>query len=96
LPTAVALWRKGIELGDSDSMISFADLIDKGRVIPQGPNETAIELYKRAADLGNENGVRAYQAELANAQQQQQQQVQQLQQQQIMLQLMNNVLRNIH
>ncbi len=77
-------------------MLTLADLIEKGRVNPQGPNETPIELYKRAADLGNENGVRAYQAELAKTQQIQQQQIQQLQQQQIMLQFMGTVLRNIH
>jgi hypothetical protein len=96
LATAVALWRKGVDLGDSDSMLTLADLIEKGRVNPQGPNETPIELYKRAADLGNENGARAYQAELAKAQQIQQQQIQQLQQQQIMMQFMGTVLRNIH
>ena len=77
-------------------MLMLADLVEKGRVIPQGPNETPIELYKRAADLGNENGVRAYQAELANAQQIQQQKIQQIQQQQMMLQFMGTVLRNIH
>ena len=77
-------------------MLSLADQIEKGRVIPQGPNETPIELYKRAADLGNENGVRAYQTELANAQQVQQQKIQQIQQQQMMLQFMGTVLRNVH
>jgi len=96
LATAVALWRKGIDLGDSDSMLMLADLIEKERVMPQGPNETPIELYKRAADLGNENGARAYQAELAKARQIQQQQIQQLQQQQMMLQFMGTVLRNVH
>ena|ERR1700722_3670931 len=96
LATAVVLWRKGVDLGDSDSMLTLADLVEKGRVNPQGPNEAPIELYKRAADLGNENGVRAYQAELAKAQQIQQQQIQQLQQQQIMMQFMGTVLRNIH
>jgi TPR repeat protein len=96
LATAAALFRKGAELGDSDSMLSLADMIENNQVIPQGPNETPLELYKRAAELGNQDGVRAYQTELANAQQMQQQRVQQLQQQQMMLQIMGNVLRNIH
>jgi hypothetical protein len=96
LATAVALWRKGIDLGDSDSMLTLADLVEKNRVNPQGPSETPIELYKRAADLGNENGVRAYQTELANVQQIQQQKIQQIQQQQMMLQIMGTVLRNVH
>jgi tetratricopeptide (TPR) repeat protein len=96
LATAVVLFRKGVELGDSDSMLSLADLIENGQVTPENPNETPLELYKRAAGLGNQNGVRAYQAELTNAQQVQQQQIQRLQQQQMMLQIMGNVLRNIH
>jgi hypothetical protein len=95
LETAAVLWRKGIQLGDSDSMLSFADLIDKGRIIPSSPNETPFELYKRAAELGNENGVRAYQAEQAKAQQQQERQVQDLEQQRMMLQFMGTVLRNV-
>jgi TPR repeat protein len=94
LTTAVVLWRRGIELSDSDSLVSLADLIEKHLVMPQSPNETPIELYKRAAELGNENGIRAYQAELTNAQQMQQVQIQQLQNQRMMLQFMGNLLRN--
>jgi hypothetical protein len=96
LATAVPLYRKGVELDDSDSMISLADLVEKNQVMPQSPSETPLELYKRASELGNQNAVRAYQAELEKAQQMQQQRVQQLQQQQMMLQIMGNVLRNIH
>ena len=95
LTTAVVVWRKGVELSDSDSMVSLADLVEKSLVMPQGPNETPLELYKRAADLGNENGIRAYQSQLANAQQMQEQQIQRLQQQRMMLQFMGNVLQNI-
>jgi TPR repeat protein len=92
---AVGLWRKGVDLGDTDSMISLAELIEKGRVVPQNAGETPLELYKRAADLGNENGARAYQAEVSNAEQQQQQQIQQLEQQRMMLQIIGGVLQNI-
>jgi hypothetical protein len=94
--TAVVLFRKGVDLGDSDSMVSLGDLIGDGRVAPMGPQENQIELYKRAAELGNQNGARGYQAELAKAQQAQQQQIQQIQQQRVMLQIMGTVLRNIH
>ena len=65
-------------------------------MISQSPSETPLELYKRAADLGNENGTRAYQDELAKAQQAQQQQIQQLQQQKLMLQFLGTVLQNVH
>ena len=37
LQLAVTLWRRGVDLNDSDSMLSLADLIDKGRVNSQSP-----------------------------------------------------------
>ena len=95
LGNAVALFRRGIALNDSDSMISLADLISDNHVMPQSPQEAPIELYRRAADLGNQIGVRGYQAEVGKAQQAQQQQIQQIQQQRIMLQFMGTVLKNI-
>ena len=88
LGKGVAILRQGIELGDSDSMLTLAQLIENGSVTPQSPNETPLELYKRAADLGNENGARAYQ-------QLQQGQALQLEQQKMMLQFMGNVLNNV-
>lgn len=93
---AVQLFREGVQLGDSDSMVSLADMIGDNEVAPAGPNETPIELYKRSADLGNANGARAYQALLISAQNAQQQQIQGLQERQMMLQFMGTVLRNIH
>jgi TPR repeat protein len=93
---ATAIFRLGAQLGDTDSMVSLADMIGDNEVVPTGPDETPLELYKRAAELGNPNGIRAYQAALANAQNMQQQQVQQIQRQQLMLQFMGSVLRNIH
>jgi hypothetical protein len=87
LGRAVAIFRRGVALNDSDSMISLADVIVDGRIAPQAPGETPIELYKRAAELGNQNGERGYKALVAKAQlAQQQQQIQQLQQQRLFLQ----------
>jgi hypothetical protein len=96
LASAAALFRRGASLSDSDSMVSLAELIESGQVMPQSPNEAPLQLYKRAADLGNENAARAYQSELAKAQEMQQQRVLQLQQQQRMMQIMGGILRNIH
>ena len=93
--TAVPLFRKGLALGDSDSMVSLGDLIANGRVAPLGP-ESPIELYRRAAELGNQNGARGYQTEVARTQQAQQQQIQQIQQQKMMFQFMGSLLGNIH
>ena len=96
IDTAASLFRKGVALGDLDFMVSLGDLVGDGRVAPLAPNESPIELYRRAAELGNQNGARGYQAELAKAQQAQQQQIQQIQQQRMMLQIMGTVLRNVH
>jgi hypothetical protein len=95
LETAVALFRKGAELGDSDSMVSLADLLNDQKIGPQGPDETALALYKRAAELGNQNGIRGYQDLMAKGQDAQQRQFQQLENQRMMLQFMGTVLRNV-
>lgn len=95
LTTAVPLFRKGIELGDTDSMVSLADLLNDQRASPQSPDESALALYKRAADLGNQNGARGYQVLIAKAQETQQQQVQQLENQRMMLQFMGAVLQSV-
>jgi TPR repeat protein len=95
LGKAVAIFRRGVALNDSDSMISLAGVIVDGRVAPQAPGETPIELYKRAAELGNQNAERGYKALVAKDQLAQQQQIQQLQQQRLFLQFMGTVLRNV-
>jgi len=95
LGKAIALFRTGVQIGDSDSMISLADLLDKGLAVPASAQESAMELYKRAAELGNQNAVRAYQDEVMKVENAQQQRVQQLEQQRMMLQFMGTVLQNI-
>jgi TPR repeat protein len=94
MTTAVAMFRRGVQLGDADSMVSLADMIGDNEITP-GPNETSLELYKRAADLGNPSAMRAYQDALTKAQNAQQQQIQQIQQQQMMLQFLGAVLQNV-
>ena len=95
LARGVAVLRQGINKGDSYSMLTLATLIESGSVTPQSTNEYPLELYRRAAELGNENGERAYQAELDKAQRQRQQQMLQYEQQKTFLQFMGNVLRNV-
>lgn len=95
LATAVSLFKKGIALGDTDSMVSLADLINDQRVMPESPEETALALYKRAADMGNQNGARGYQFLIAKSQETEQQQIQQLENQRMMMQFMGAVLQNI-
>jgi hypothetical protein len=54
----------GVDLGDSDSMLSLAEMIDKNYAVPRGPGETKLALYHRAAQLGNKAAANAEQVEL--------------------------------
>ncbi len=57
--------------------------------MPEGPNEYPLNLYKRAAELGNPNGSRAFD-------EMQRQHLQELQQQQMMVQGLGAIMRYIH
>jgi len=61
---AVNYFRMGVDLGDSDSMVSLAVIIGRGHASPRGPGETTLALYRRAAQLGNKAAARAEQVEL--------------------------------
>ena len=52
-PIAIDLFRKGVKLGDSDAMLSLAEMVTRGRAMPVNASETAIALVTRAAQLGN-------------------------------------------
>jgi hypothetical protein len=52
-PIAIDLFRKGVKLGDSDAMLSLAEMVTRGRAMPVNASETAIALITRAAQLGN-------------------------------------------
>jgi TPR repeat protein len=95
LPRAVGLFRRGIRAGDSDSIVSFAELVERGWVNPANSSESPLELYHRAAELGNQNGGRAYEQELARRGNIQRQQLQGLEQQKMMMQFLGTVLQNI-
>ena len=61
---AVNYFRRGVDLGDSDSMVSLAEMIDRNYAFPRGPGETKLALYHRAAQLGNKAAANAVQVEL--------------------------------
>jgi TPR repeat protein len=61
---AVNQFRKGVELNDTDSMVSLAEMIDRKYAEPRGPWETKLNLYHRAAELGNQIAAHAEQVEL--------------------------------
>jgi TPR repeat protein len=56
---AVNYFRTGVDLGDSDSMLSLAEMIDRNYAFPRGPRETKLALYHRAAKLGNKTAAEA-------------------------------------
>ncbi len=63
-PEAVNYFRTGVDLGDSNSMVSLAEMIDRNHASPRGPRETKLALYHRAAQLGNKTAANAEQVEL--------------------------------
>jgi TPR repeat protein len=92
---AVAWFRRGVKAGDSDSMVSLADMIERRYTSPANPSEEKLQLYRRAADLGNAVAVRAHQAEIAKTQATQQERFLQLEQQRRMMQIFGTVIQNI-
>ena len=92
---AIALFQAGTQVGDSDSMLSLAEMIERNHLTVVNPVQEKLALYQRAAQLGNKTAITAYQVELAKVQNAEQGRVQQLQQQQMMLQVLGSVLRNI-
>jgi TPR repeat protein len=91
---AIALFRSGAQTGDSDSMLSLAEMIDRGHLVVANPAGEKLALYQRAAQLGNKTAITAYQNVLAEIQNAEQARVLQLQQQQMMLQILGGVLRH--
>lgn len=61
---AVAAFRRGAQLGDADSMVSLVEMIDQQKFVPQVPQETKLELYRRAAEAGHLGAANAYQVAL--------------------------------
>jgi hypothetical protein len=72
---AVRLFRRGVQLGDPDSMVSLAEMIDKGRTTPLNLSETKLALYGRAAQLGHQGAAQALKSEQEKAAQHRAQQI---------------------
>ncbi|MDR3493334.1 MAG: hypothetical protein P4L82_01925 [Ancalomicrobiaceae bacterium] len=89
---AVRQFRIGTQLGDPDSMVSLAEMIDQKYYMPPDPLSEKLDLYKRAADLGHPAAIRAYNEELAKAEQQRQQMQQQQEVQKQMIGVFGTIL----
>ena len=87
---ALRQFQLGAQHGDPDAMVSWAEMIKKGRA-----EGNYIALYQRAASLGHEGAQLALQQEQQRQLETQQQAATQAQQQQQALQMMNMILRNV-
>ena len=92
---AVSVFRVGTRLGDPDSMVSLAEMIDRGHATPVDQNETKIALYARAAALGHQAAQRALQVEQAKEAKAAQDLATQQQQQRLMLEVLGTVIQNV-
>jgi TPR repeat protein len=95
MPEAVNAFRMGVRLGDPDSMVSLAEMVDRGHTTPTDPSETKIALYERAAALGHPAGQRALLAEQAKEAKAAQDLAMQQQQQRLMLEVLGTVIQNV-
>jgi len=95
LTRAAALFRQGAQLDDTDSMLSLADMIERGEAVALNINETPVALHCRAAQLGNQSAVRACQEEAGKQERTQQERATQLEQQRMMLEFLGRVIKNV-
>ena len=93
--SAVASFRSGVQLNDSDSMVSLAEMIDRNHTAPRSPAETKLALYHRAAQLGNAAGSRAEQVELQKQGIEQQNREMQMQQARMAGEVFNIILQGM-
>ena len=92
---ATELFRRGVQLNDADSMVSLAEMIDRGFAQSLNPSEHKIALYQRAADLGHKAAERAVQVELGKQNSMQIETAQRLQQQQMMVQMFGTIIQGM-
>jgi len=89
---AIAVFKDGARLDDPDSMVSLADLIQRGYVHVGNPEAARFALLSRAAQLGHQGAQRAVEEQKLVLKQKQQEQEFQGEQQQMMLNLFGNIL----
>jgi hypothetical protein len=65
---AVTHFRMGVELGDPDSMVSLAGMINRGAFNPPNSTHLKTSLLKKAAGMGDQAALRAYSSELERQQ----------------------------
>jgi hypothetical protein len=92
---ATNYFRKGVDLNDTDSMLSLAEMTDRGYAAPRNPAETKLALYHRAAELGNKVAAHAEEVEQQKESSAEIGRGQQIQQQQLAAQMFGLILQNM-
>ena len=89
---ALQLFQMGVRLGDPDSMVSLALMIDWGLFTPPNPSEVRLALLKKAADLGHSGALEQYSS---GAEKNPMQQISEQKIQQMMFGLFSNFLQYV-
>ena len=89
---AIAVFKDGAKLEDPDSMVSLADLIQRGYVHVGNPEAARLALLSRAAELGHQGAQRAVEDLNLLLQRKQQYQEIQSEEQRMMLNFFGNFL----
>jgi hypothetical protein len=89
---AVQNFKIGAQLGDGDSMVSLAEMIDRQYFNPPNSYDMKLALWRKAAELGHAGAARALQLEAEKSEQQQEQQLNQQRAQQMMFQMIGGII----
>lgn len=90
--SAVQQFKMGSQLGDGDSMVSLAEMIDRHYFDPPNSYDMKLALWRKAAELGHAGAARALEVEAAKAEQYQNQQLDQQRAQQMMFQMIGGII----
>jgi hypothetical protein len=90
--SAVQYFKMGSQLGDGDSMVSLAEMIDRQYFNPPNSYDMKLALWRKAAELGHAGAARALELEAAKTEQFQNQQLNQQRAQQMMIQMIGGII----
>lgn len=89
---AVQQFKMGSQLGDGDSMVSLAEMIDRNLFTPPNPYDMKLALWRKAAELGHAGAAKALDIESAKIQQKQNEELTRQQAQQLMFQMIGGIV----
>lgn len=92
---AISVLKEGVKANDPDSMVTMADLVERGYVPVQNPAAAKYGLLERAAQLGHAGAQQAVAQMKTELQEQQQERAFQQQEQQMMINMFGTILRGV-